>query len=118
MRGVCAALLVLGLATAASAEPLRVPAWVLVGGQAADAVTTLTNLHAGCVEANTWTYGSSMPSVGRVVAVKAAGVGVSLWVMHWLDRHDHPHAARVVGYVGGAIGGGAAVSNALQHCSF
>lgn len=75
-------------------------------GQTADTVTTVRSLRRGCVEANIWAY-SSQPRIGRIVAVKAATVGLSLLLL----RVAPARVGRVVAWTIGLTGASAAVWN-------
>lgn len=73
-----------------------------IGGQAADAASTLWNFHRGYGESN-GTYGGGQP-VGKVLATKAAlGIGVPL-LMRYEAQHGHPTVAKALGYLTGAAG--------------
>lgn len=105
--------LVLLCASSARAE-LRIPVIALASGQTADVVTSSLAFSRGCIEAN-GLYGSR-PSVGRLMAVKALAVGPAIVAMWFAERSGHGRWATFLGFVGGGIGTGAAMSNAMQFC--
>jgi len=88
-----------------------------IGGQAADAATTIDALDGGnCREVNPLL--GDDPDEGLIVGVKVAAVGLGLWITeYWLA--DHPRQRQYRNWIYGSLavaGGGAALWNASQSC--
>lgn len=77
--------------------------WTLAGmaaGQAADAVTTYQALHRpGTEEGNSFLYGKD-PSMGRLIATKAAMVGPMAWALDHLYNSKPKTAMALAGAIG------------------
>lgn len=102
------------LAGRVHAEPLKISYAVLAAGQLADIKTTQHTVAAGCVESNPLIGAeATMP---RLITLKLVTLAPTIIGMAVLERHGHPKIARRLGYVMGALGGGAAVWNATRSC--
>ena len=102
--------LILAFALPVSAEPLKIPASLLIGVHAADLYTTSRALKStpGAVEANPAMLGSDAK---RIVLKSATAAGV-IAVAGYLERHKRPKVARVFLYTVSAITLGVAIQNA------
>lgn len=91
------------------------PYVALVAGNVLDVYSTERQIARGCVEANPL-YGSRVPSLGRIVAVKAAVLVPLSVALAQLQRGGHQTAAARLGWVAGALGGGVGVRNLTINC--
>jgi hypothetical protein len=97
--------------TAARTEPQGIgaaPYAAAIGGQGADAITTMMALgRPGAKELN--------PMGGAGIMGAKLGMGVAApFLMHYLQSHGHPTAAKALGYGVGAAGVIPAISNIHQ----
>lgn len=87
------------------------PYLVAGGGSIADAASTLAALgRSGTREGNPLLRGGT----AELLALKGAGTAALLYAMHALEKHDHPKAAKVLGYAAGGAFGAAAAHNMTQ----
>ncbi len=84
---------------------------MLLGGNAADAASTLYALKNGAKETNPVL--GSHPSAAKLLALKGAGVGVQALLLKLLAK-EHPKAANVIAKVTGGAMGGLAAHNVMQ----
>lgn len=82
------------------------PYLAFAGGQAADAITTAQAIGRGAREGNPL-LGKSLASI---LATKGGIDLLTLLAMRKLSA-NHPKVAKTLGYVGGAVGGAAALHN-------
>ena len=88
------------------------PYAAMLAGQGADAASTAYNYSRGYRESNPL-YGQD-PSLGRIMAVKGLEAGGLAMLMRQLAQHDHPTAAKLLGYIGGIGGAVPAAINLSQ----
>ncbi len=109
-------LLVLALLTAApvaAQESPRLdlkPAVALAVGSGLDLASTLYALHStpGAVEGNPLLAQGGTPGL---IGMKLGTTAGLIWAMTKISHQGHPTAAKVIGYVGGAVLSGVAVHN-------
>lgn len=85
---------------------------MLLGGNAADLLSTLYGLQHGALEQNPM-YGGENPSAAKVMAIKGAGTLASYLLMRQLAKR-HPQAANLASKILGAGLGGVAAWNVSQ----
>lgn len=105
-------------ATEAAAPPaapqgkISLPAWMtLIGGNAADVLSTRYALqnNPNAREGNPLL--GKNPGTGRLLATKAAGVGIQALLMKLLENQGKDGVAEALGYGSGALGAGLAIHN-------
>lgn len=85
------------------------PYVVMVGGNAADLTTTHAALETGRGHEGNPAW--RRRDIGTLTVAKIGGVAALAVVMRTLETHGHPRAAKILGYVDGALTFGVAAHN-------